>query len=115
MFTGDIPTGWTVNVPETEGTSANNYGWRVEGSGYHFTNTNLGGAVGGTVGPIWDAVDSTCVNCGWQGTPQFNGSRNHIDFTGSLQSVQPIDNGIGNQIILRGFNPSGGGSASRSS
>jgi hypothetical protein len=115
VFDGDVPTGWTINLPETEGPNSANYGWRIEGSEYHLTNTYLGGAVGGTVGPIWDAVDSTCANCGWLGTPQINGSRNHIDFTGSLQTQQPIDNGIGNQIILRGFNPSGGGSASRSS
>jgi hypothetical protein len=115
VFDGDVPTGWTINLPETEGPNSGNYGWRIEGSEYHLTNTYLGGAVGGTVGPIWDAVDSTCANCGWLGTPQINGSRNHIDFTGSLQTQQPIDNGIGNQIILRGFNPSGGGSASRSS
>jgi hypothetical protein len=112
---GDTPSSWTVNVAETEGTSVNNFGWRVEGNGYYLFNTFLGGAVGGTVGPIWDANDSSCVHCGWGGTPQFNGSRNYIESTGSLQSVQPIDNGIGNQIILRGFNPSGGGSASRSS
>jgi hypothetical protein len=112
---GDYTDGWTINVPETEGPNSANYGWRIGGSGFHLTNTYLGGAAGGTVGPIWDAVDSTCANCGWQGTPQINGSRNHIDFTGSLQTQQPKDNGIGNQIIVRGFNPSGGGSASRSS
>jgi hypothetical protein len=114
VYTGDTVTGWTINVPETEGETTPNYGWRLEGSGFHLTNAYLGGARGGTVGPIWDAVDSTCANCGWLGTPQINGSRNHIDFTGELQTQQPIDNGIGNQITYRGFNPSGA-SASRSS
>ncbi len=111
----DFPFAWTVNVPETEGPLTNNYGWRVEGAQHSFTNVQLGGYTGLSVGPIWDASDSNCINCNWSGTPQFNGSRNYIGFTGSLQTVQPIDNGIGNQIVMRGFNPSGGGSASRSS
>ena len=76
---------------------------------HHFTNTNLGGTIKRCKGPIWDAPATLPAQIArGKGTAQFNGSRNYADNTGSLQTVQPIDNGIGNQIILRGFNPSGG-------
>ena len=113
-FNQDLAYNWNISVPETEGPITGNYGWRIQGAGHTITNTDLGGDIDAAIGPTWDAVDSTCIGCSWFGTFTVNGSRNHMETVGSLQTVIPVDNGVGNKIIQRGYYESGN-SASRSS
>jgi hypothetical protein len=94
------PGGWKINIPESEG-QGNGASWRVEGSGYVFEITTLGGGSSG--GPIlWDASDSSCIQCyfGIGAAIQINGSRNYIEYlSGDADAMTVVDNGTGNRVV----------------
>ena len=108
---------WNINLPELESLSSSQYGWRLEGGQHYAVNLWLGGQFNTSIGPTWDASDSTCVNCGAFGTVQVNGSRNNLEFTSQVDAnnLRVINNGNGNQVLLRGNegNPLNGEPASR--
>ena len=114
---GDNANGWYIHVPETEAAVMPNQGWRIEGEGQRVISTFLGGVSNSAIGPIWDASDSTCEQCGAFGTLQVNGSRNEIEMAGAQDAtaLSVTNNGNGNHIVARGYeaNPFGGQPASR--
>jgi hypothetical protein len=106
---GDFTVGWTINNPEMEGPGSGFIGYRIEGADIDVSNTALGGNLGGTVGPIWEASDSTCRQCNGYGTMLLAGSRNNIEIVsgaGAGPALSVVNAGAGNQVTGRGYEQS---------
>jgi hypothetical protein len=114
---GNYTGNWYIHIPEME--SGTFYpGLRLTGQNNRVVNTTLGGSTSSlSVGPIWDAYDSTCEGCYAYGTFQVNGARNRIELASELDAgvISVTNNGTGNQVYGLGYeaNPLNGQSASR--
>lgn len=117
----DLTTGWIISNREMEAAGAGSgyVGYRIQGFGMHVSDTVLGGSIGGTAGPLWEASDSKCEQCSAFGTMKVTGSRNNIEIISGIDlsesALTVLNAGVGNHVVARGYeaNPLHGHPSSR--